>query len=442
MKLFFIFSFLLVFTSCSFDNKTGIWKNENDINVEKDKNIFKDFEKISSEAKYFNEIISVDKNYKFNVNKPFPNSSWKDVFYNKNNNLINFEYNNLNTIIHKSKKLSKNKISSYKLFENNNLIFNDKKGNLIIYSPEKSSTVSKYNFYKKRYKNINKNLNLVADNNIIFVSDNIGYIYAYDYLKDKIIWAKNYKIPFLSNIKMLSEKIIVSNQNNDLYILDKLNGNLIKQIPSENTKINNLFRNNISLNNESIFFLNTYGSLYSIDQERLTVNWFINLNSSLNLNLSNLFFGGIIVNNGEQLVISANKNFYIVETRNGSIIAKKNFSTKIRPLIIKKHVFLITDNNLLISLDLESGDIIYSHDINDKVAKFTDTKKKNLSIKNIQIADNQIFIFLENSYVIKLSILGEIIDILKLPSKLQSDPIFVDSSMYYLSKKNKLYILN
>ena len=68
--------------------------------------------------------------------------------------------------------------------------------------------------------------------------------------------------------------------------------------------------------------------------------------------------------------------------------------------------------------------------------------QKNLSIKNIQIADNQIFIFLENSYVIKLSILGEIIDILKLPSKLQSDPIFVDSSMYYLSKKNKLYILN
>ena len=36
----------------------------------------------------------------------------------------------------------------------------------------------------------------------------------------------------------------------------------------------------------------------------------------------------------------------------------------------------------------------------------------------------------------------EIIDILKLPSKLQSDPIFVGSSMYYLSKKNKLYILN
>ena len=442
MKLFFIFFFFLVFTSCSFDNKTGIWKNENDINVEKDKNIFKDFEKISSEAKYFNEIISVDKNYKFNVNKPFPNSSWKDIFYNKNNNLINFEYNNLNTIIHKSKKLSNNKISNYKLFANNSLITNDNKGNLIIYSTEKSSTFSKYNFYKKRFKNIDKNLNLVIDNNILFVSDNIGYIYAYDYLNEKIIWAKNYKIPFQSNIKLLSDKLIISNQNNDLYILDKFNGNLIKQIPTENTNINNLFRNNISLNNESIFFLNTYGSLYSIDQERFTVNWFINLNSSLNLNLSNLFFGGIIVNDDKKLVISANKNFYIIDAKNGSIISKKNFSTKIRPLIINNHIFLITDNNLLISLDLENGDIIYSYDINEKVAKFTDTKKKNLSIKNIQIADNQIFIFLENSYFIKLSVLGEIIDILKLPSKLLSDPIFVDSSMYYLSKKKKLYILN
>ena len=34
------------FKSCSFDNKTGIWKNENTIKKEKD--IFKDFKKLSS----------------------------------------------------------------------------------------------------------------------------------------------------------------------------------------------------------------------------------------------------------------------------------------------------------------------------------------------------------------------------------------------------------
>ena len=28
MKLFFVISFIILFNNCSFDNKTGIWKNE------------------------------------------------------------------------------------------------------------------------------------------------------------------------------------------------------------------------------------------------------------------------------------------------------------------------------------------------------------------------------------------------------------------------------
>ena len=43
------------------------------------------------------KLYAVDKNYKFKFNKPIQISSWKDVFYRQNNNLINFKYNNLNT---------------------------------------------------------------------------------------------------------------------------------------------------------------------------------------------------------------------------------------------------------------------------------------------------------------------------------------------------------
>ena len=167
------------------------------------------------------------------------------------------------------------------MLEKNNLILSDKSGNIIVYSIEENSIISKYNFYKKRFKNIDKNLNLAVENGIVFVSDNIGYIYAYNYLKNKIIWAKNYKIPFLSNIKLLSDKLIAANQNNDLYILNKANGDLIKQIPSESNSINNFFRNNLNLNNDSIFYLNTYGSLYSVDQKKLNINWFLNLTRHL-----------------------------------------------------------------------------------------------------------------------------------------------------------------
>ena len=58
---------------------------------------------------------------------------------------------------------------------------------------------------------------VIADGEIIYVSDNIGYLYALDYKNNKILWAKNYKIPFRSNLKILENKLITANQNNNLF---------------------------------------------------------------------------------------------------------------------------------------------------------------------------------------------------------------------------------
>ena len=44
-----LFGFLIIslfLQNCSFDNKTGIWKNENNAS-NKDKNLFEEFEKLS-----------------------------------------------------------------------------------------------------------------------------------------------------------------------------------------------------------------------------------------------------------------------------------------------------------------------------------------------------------------------------------------------------------
>ena len=44
MKIFYAFLILSLFQNCSFDNKTGIWKNENSSITKKDKNLFEEFE--------------------------------------------------------------------------------------------------------------------------------------------------------------------------------------------------------------------------------------------------------------------------------------------------------------------------------------------------------------------------------------------------------------
>ena len=143
----------------------------------------------------------------------------------------------------------------------------------------------------KNFKRVKKFLNLIVEENTIYVSDNLGYLYAYNYKIDKILWAKNYKIPFRSNLKIIDNKLIASNQNNIIYFLNKKNGNILKLIPTEETIVKNNFINNFSSDGKLTFFLNTYGSLYAINNQNLNIIWFINLNRSLDLNPSNLFLG-------------------------------------------------------------------------------------------------------------------------------------------------------
>ena len=256
------------------------------------------------------------------------------------------------------------------------------------------------------------------------------------------MWAKNYQIPFRSNIKIFKNKIIAANQNNTLYFFNKGNGDILRFIPTEDTSLKNKFINNISVDENFTLFLNTYGSLYAINNETLRINWFLNLNRSLNLNPNNLFLSNQVINDNKKVVISSNENIYILDANNGSVISKKNFSSYIKPVIFNDYIFLITKKNYLISLDLNKGDIIYAYDLNQKISEFLDIKKKNAYFKNIMLVNNKLFIFLNNSYVLKINFDGTLDKVEKLPTKINSHPIFIDGSIIYIDQKNKLSIVD
>ena len=104
--------------------------------------------------------------------------------------------------------------------------------------------------------------------------------------------------------------------------------------------------------------------------------------------------------------------------------------------------FLLTKNDFLVCLDLDAGKILYSYDVNDKIAEFLDTKKKRVKFKNFMIVNSQIFIFLNNSYVLKFSIDGKLKKIEKLPTRLLSNPIILDKSIFYADSNHKLSIVD
>ena len=75
MKIIYILIPLLIFNNCSFDNKTGIWKTDSDIKIQKDE--FSEFKDLSIKNTSFNKIIPINKDYKFKkFNRINPEMDW------------------------------------------------------------------------------------------------------------------------------------------------------------------------------------------------------------------------------------------------------------------------------------------------------------------------------------------------------------------------------
>ena len=56
--------------------------------------------------------------------------------------------------------------------------------------------------------------------------------------------------------------------------------------------------------------------------------------------------------------------------------------------------------------------------------------------------NNKLFIFLENSFLLKFNINANLEEVIKMPSKINTNPILIGGSILYLDFKNKLSILD
>ncbi len=438
--LIFFLILITILSNCSFDNKSGIWSSKEEVNLKKKQ--FSSFETVNTEVETFNQIINPENNLKVLLDPVKLNIVWNNKYFNNTNKEVNFSYKDLNNVVTQSKKLIKKKANKNLLYKNNIITISNDKGDIIFYSTTAEEIKFKFNFYKKNFKRIPKVLYYTLENNILYIGDNLGYLYALNIDKKKLIWAKNYKVPFRSNLKILKNKLLISDINNSLYLINKTNGEKIKIIPTEDTIIKNNFVNSLVVEDNKIFYLNTYGSLYSLTNQGRII-WFINLNQSLDINPSNLFNSHPVIISNNKVIISSSLYLYVLDINNGSIIFKKAITSILRPLISNNNLFIITNDNLLVCKSLISGKILYSKNIDHDVANYLNQKKKkSLSVKNFSILNNSLFLLLNNSYSIRYAPNGEIFKIIKFKKEVYSNPIYINNSIMYLSKNNKLIIKN
>ena len=131
----------------------------------------------------------------------------------------------------------------------------------------------------------------------------------------------------------------------------------------------------------------------------MRINWVINLNRSIDLNSNNLFSGNEVVHYKDKIIISSKEFTYVLDEGTGGVLFKKNFKPILKPIIVDNYLFLITENNLIISIDLSDNKIIYSYDINTKISDFLSIKKKKVYFKSFSILNNKIFLYFYKTHI-------------------------------------------
>ena len=93
-------------------------------------------------------------------------------------------------------------------------------------------------------------------------------------------------------------------------------------------------------------------------------------------------------------------------------------------------------------MSLKDGKIIYSYNIDDQISEFLEIKKKKIKLKSLMLIDNNLVIFLKNSYFLIFDIKGRLKEVKKINSFFNTNPIIVNKSILYLDNKNRLRVLN
>ena len=99
--------------------------------------------------------------------------------------------------------------------------------------------------------------------------------------KINLIGQKIFLVPFRSNLKIIENKLFLSDEKNKIILIDIKNGKKIDEFYTQPSKTVSNFESNLAIDkNNNLLFLSTNGSLYSLNLiNKKNINWIQNFKS-------------------------------------------------------------------------------------------------------------------------------------------------------------------
>tara|TARA_B100000214_G_scaffold171995_1_gene123581 strand:- start:1563 stop:2909 length:1347 start_codon:yes stop_codon:yes gene_type:complete len=447
VNFFRIFSFIITIflASCSFNNPGDFFTDKT---KELEKEVLKKNSKLvfAEEKKFKKEISGLVKGKLTNVTV---NSNWSETNFGLDNYVPHLEYNDLKQLTYKSKKIGKNKfkisdLSFEPIIYENNIFFYDPSGNVYRYSLDERNILWKFNFYKKRYKDVPINLKLKISNKNIIVSDNLGYLYSLEIDTGNLNWAKNYGVPFRSTIKIRDENIFLLNQNNKFYIINERDGEKKTSFETFPSILKSELETSMSLDTymNNLYFITSTGQLYSINYKTRNLNWLLNLSMTNKGQDEKFFFSSPIIYKDDKIFLSTSVSTYSINATNGVINWEIPFSTYIRPVITDNFFILTSKDGFILNLDSKTGKVLWSKNLfktNKKIKQ-----RKIGSITSLLLVSNKILASTSNGFFLFIDYKdGKIINYAKASKAgFFSNPIIVDKKIHVVDNNLRILIFN
>jgi len=426
---------LVVFftTNCSFNSNSTFWSGEKKIQKEASFTIREINEKQPVLQNEFNADL------KINLTDKKIENELISKFY--NNDGISSYDGTLKSI----SKYSFSKIDKFERYEpeiiinEDTIIFFDDKGTILKFD-NNSKLLWKKNYYTKTEKK-NKPFLFFANNlNTLIVADTIAKYYAININSGELIWSKNNKSPFNSQIKIYKDKFFIVDDSNILKCFSLSDGSLIWEFKTQDALIRSQKKVSLALKNNKIIFSSTIGDLTAVDVETGKLAWQTPTRSNRIIEETMFLKISDIIIGGNSIFFSNNENeFFSIDEETGILNWKQNINSSLRPAYIDDLIFTVTEEGFLIVIESNTGNIIRSTYLFESIKE---KKRKKINPIGFIVGKKNIYLSTNIGRLFVIDILsGKTQSVIKIDNKKISRPKVLNQNLY-IAKDNSIVKLN
>ena len=429
VKLIFI---LILLPSCSLKDTTGFWSEKKKLDKIENK-----LKPLSVKEKKISKEFNTDFFLKLDPSKIKLN---KTSFYDNNDG-----YTKYTGQLKGISKYNFSKIDNYEnvdpelIFYKDNVIFFDNNGTILNFD-DNSKLIWKQNIYSKEERKLNPLISMNIINNRLIITDNLSKFYSLNMKDGSVLWSKNHKTPFNSQIKIFKEHFFTIDSNNILFCFNINDGTKVWSYKTEKPFVNSTKKLSIVIKEDLVIFNNSIGDITGLNILSGALEWQISTQDTESFSELIDFKTSDLVINERSIFFSNNKNnFYSVDFATGSINWRQKIDSYIKPTVIDNLIFTVSEDGYFFVIEKKSGNIIR---INDIFKNFKKSKRKTIYPTGFILNHKEVFISTSKGKLFTMSLeKGNIINIIKVDNNKISRPWIKNDNMY-LIKDNSILKLN